>query len=357
MVAMNFSTFKLASLTTAAIEAAVVKKADDGFRQHLGASLIGKSCQRSLWYSFRWVRKANFDGRMLRLFERGQKEEPAMAGLLRGAGIQVIQVDPSTGRQYVFSHHGGHFGGSMDGALYAIPDAPKTWHVWECKTSGKKAFDNMVEKGVKLAKPEHYAQMQCYMHWTGMTRALYTMVCKDDDRLHLERIDYDKEFAESLMSKAETVIFAATPPAPIGGKDWWECKFCDNFAVCHEGEVPEVNCRTCAHSTPERAGYWSCARNGSNEIPVQFQKQGCDQHRYIPILLEPANQCLGGSDSDNWVKYRHCATGAEFVNGNPPDGFLSREIKAASSDGTIPFLAKNEFVVELRQQFGAEVVG
>lgn len=28
---------------------------EDGFRPHLGASQIGKSCERALWYDFRWT--------------------------------------------------------------------------------------------------------------------------------------------------------------------------------------------------------------------------------------------------------------------------------------------------------------
>jgi hypothetical protein len=41
--------------TKAAIFAAYEAEAGDGFREHLGASLIGKDCERALWYDFRWV--------------------------------------------------------------------------------------------------------------------------------------------------------------------------------------------------------------------------------------------------------------------------------------------------------------
>ena len=41
--------------TLEAIYAAYVADADDGFRDHLGASIIGKECRRALWYDFRWV--------------------------------------------------------------------------------------------------------------------------------------------------------------------------------------------------------------------------------------------------------------------------------------------------------------
>ena len=36
---------------------------------HLGASIIGKDCERALWYDFRWVTRWAFTGRMLRLFD------------------------------------------------------------------------------------------------------------------------------------------------------------------------------------------------------------------------------------------------------------------------------------------------
>ena len=46
----------------------------DGFREHLGASLIGKSCERALWYDFHWATRSRHEGRILRLFETGQRE-------------------------------------------------------------------------------------------------------------------------------------------------------------------------------------------------------------------------------------------------------------------------------------------
>ena len=106
----------------------------------------------------------------------------------------------------------GIFGGSMDGACLGVPDAPKTWHCLEYKTHSLKSFNALVSKGVKEAKPEHWAQMQCYMNWAGLERALYVAVCKDDDRLHLERIDADKTAAKALMERAQRIIEAPTPP-------------------------------------------------------------------------------------------------------------------------------------------------
>ena len=70
---------KLADETLAAIEAAVLRQAEDGLRAHLGASLIGRSCERALWYGFRWSKRAAHEPRILRLFARGQREEDVFA--------------------------------------------------------------------------------------------------------------------------------------------------------------------------------------------------------------------------------------------------------------------------------------
>ena len=57
----------ITSLTREAIFSAYEADTRDGFRTHLGASLIGKACERALWYDFRWTTKAKFPGRVLRL--------------------------------------------------------------------------------------------------------------------------------------------------------------------------------------------------------------------------------------------------------------------------------------------------
>ena len=157
--------------TLTAIYADYEARQGNGFRDHLGASIIGKSCARALWYDFRWVTPARHSGRLLRLFETGQLEEDRLVRNLRATGATVLEVDPETGRQFRVEAHGGHFGGSLDGVAIGILEAPKTWHVLEFKTHGVKSFNELTAKGVVLAKPQHAAQMQIYMHLTGITRA------------------------------------------------------------------------------------------------------------------------------------------------------------------------------------------
>lgn len=340
---------KLAAATLEAIEQAVVASADDGLRPHLGASLIGRPCDRDLWYRFRWAKRASFDGRMLRLFARGQREEDVFADLLRAAGINIVQADPNTGEQYRFGT--GHFGGSMDAACVGLPDAPHTWHVVEMKTHGLKSFNDLAAKGVKDAKPEHWAQMQCYMAWTGMERALYMAVCKDDDRLHLERIDYDKDAAARLFDRAQRIIESAEPPAGISDKpDYYICKMCDYSDHCHGEAVPLPTCRSCAHVTPVADGQWYCERN-SKTLDVAAQKAACQGHRFIPILLGRFAEAVEADTEANWIKYRHQKTGLTFTNGLPPEGYESAEIHACAGKAALGDPAVEEF----REVFDARI--
>ena len=96
-----------------------------------------------------------------------------------------------------------------------MPEAPRTWHVIELKTHNARSFAELRTHGVQKAKPEHWAQMQVYMHLTGLTRALYLAVCKDTDALYAERVRIDHAEAERLIERAGRIIFATRPPARI----------------------------------------------------------------------------------------------------------------------------------------------
>ena len=347
---------KLATKTLEAIDTATLASAEDGMRPHLGASLIGRPCERALWYSFRWATKAEHSARILRLFARGHREEDNLSALMRAAGITVMSVNPDTGRQFSFGS--GHFSGSMDGACVGLPDAPKTWHALEYKTHSAKSFNELERKGAQDAKPEHWAQIQCYMAWAGMDRALYVAVCKDDDRLHLERIDFDREAANALMEKAQRIINAPTPPEGISDDaDYYLCKWCDHKDLCHGTAAPVPTCRSCSHSTPEPGGAWTCARHHGKALDVPTQKQGCQAHRVIPILLRNFAEPVDASDQDNWIRYSLKNGAGEFTNGAQPEGYSSTEIYAAADKTALALCAKNDFVQQMRREFGAEVVG
>src|SRR5690606_33521849 len=277
----------------------------DWRRAHLGASQIGKPCERALWYQFRWASAPQFDGRMLRLFDTGQREEARLIADLRSIGIEVHEVDESTGRQFEVSDHGGHFGGSLDGAGRGFRESSQ-WHVLEFKTSNAKRFEELKRQGVEKARPEHYAQMQVYMHLTGMQRAYYFAVCKDTDEIYGERVRYDATKALWRLERARRIIEAAAPPPRLSDDpDYYLCRWCEHRAVCHGGHLPHVPCRTCVHATPELDGdrRWSCAF-WKKDLTLNEQKRGCGQHLFIPGCTPW--EVVDANPEDNSITYdRH----------------------------------------------------
>ncbi|HHK74713.1 MAG TPA: oxidoreductase [Rhizobiales bacterium] len=294
--------------TLSAIYASYEADTPDSFREHLGASIIGKECLRALWYDFRWALRQLFPGRMLRLFETGQLEEARLVRNLRRTGATVLDVDPETGRQWRVEAHGGHFGGSFDGVAIGLLEAPKTWHLLEFKTHSAKSFAELKRDGVVKSKPQHAAQMQVYMHLAGLSRAMYVAVCKNTDELHIERLKADHATGEQLLAKAKSVIFAARPGPRISDDPaWWQCRLCTYNRLCHGEPLAEFNCRTCLHATPVGGG-WQCARH-DRMLSAGKQRQGCASHLFIPDLV-PGEQIDAGDDH---VLYRM------------PDGTLWRD--------------------------------
>lgn len=307
--------------TVLAIYEAYRAKRGDWRRAHLGASQIGRECERALWYGFRWAWAPDFPGRVLRLFDTGHREEARLVADLRAIGVEVHEVDPETGEQFTVSAHGGHFGGSMDGAARGFAES-SVWHLLEFKTSNAKRFAELKRHGVEKAQPTHFGQMQVYMHLSGLRRAYYLAVCKDTDEIYGERVRYDKAAAERLLGRARRIITAAEPPPRISeDPEFWQCRFCDYAPVCHGHKLPEVNCRTCAHVTPELDGdrRWSCAL-WKEDLPLPTQKAGCTGHRYIPALVPL--RVVDASAEENWVEYE----GGVVNGGGGMDSWALREV-------------------------------
>lgn len=318
--------------TVAAIYRWYQETADSGHRAHLGASVIGHACERYLWLLFRWAGAEAFDGRKLRLFDTGKRAEPRFVAELRGIGCEVHDVD-EFGGQFRVSDIAGHFGGSMDGAALGLPEAPKTWHVVEFKTHGDKSFIELVAKGVLKAKPQHWAQMQVYMGLTGMDRAMYMAENKNTSELYTERVEFDKVEFIRLIERARRIITAGAPPERMSADPaWYECKWCNFHGQCHGEQVADVNCRTCAHSTPRvdvPGGVWQCELEHV-QVDDAMQRQGCNGHRFIPILLERIGRQTDAVDEagGNLAVTYTLPDGSTFTNGYPP-AYSSAEIRAS----------------------------
>ena len=272
------------------IDAYCVKAYDDGHRSHLGASLIGHECSRHLWYVFRWAKHERFDARMLRLFNRGHREEARFIEWLRGIGWEVsnspgpwTQACPNESDlpQHRVSAVMGHFGGSLDGMarpeekLHPIEDDADAF-LLEFKTSGTGAgFKASCENGVRRAKPKHWAQMCVYGTLRKLKYALYFIINKNDDDFHCEVIELDWTYGNELVGKAHAIIMSQEPPQRIAQTPAFHtCKFCHHQGICFRDEPMEKNCRSCTFAHPIEDAAWHCGKF-ENVIQKDFLPKGC----------------------------------------------------------------------------------
>ena len=308
------------------------KFAGNSRRRYIGASQIGGSCRRQPWYQFHWcIPQIDFDPRVLRLFDRGHREEQRMIGYLRLIDVHVEEYDPATipslwhhpesddylallpheitddiasacldvsgtfhewiargrgieipePRQFGYIDLDGHHAGHCDGRARGIPDyhlwglTPDEWALLQFKTHNDRSFQDTSNRGVKVGKPDHYSQVQRYMHKIGMRLCLYMAVNKNDDDLYCEYIPIDPDHDIRLTVRAKESIYETKPPPRIStSPSWYECRWCDARPQSHYGAPHSKNCRSCDQSMPITDGRWGCQR-WQKVIPLDFEEVGC----------------------------------------------------------------------------------
>lgn len=309
---------EVADPTLAAIDRALEAKNAGRFSYYLGFSAIGKPCSRDLWYGFRWTVKSHFDAKSIKRFDDGNHGENVMAARLRLVpGIELHTIDPETGKQFGFMDHGGHYRGRCDGVVFGLLQAPRNWHVWEHKQTDDKNVTALARAKIKLGEKSalfdwsetYWAQAQEYMARTGFDRHYMTVSSAGARTTISVRTEANPEEAERITAKAGQIINAPKPPSKISDDpSWWQCNFCDHKGLCHFGEPPELNCRTCLHSTAVDGG-WQCERH-LKRLSFDEQRAACPNHLFIPDLV-PGEQIDAGND---WIEYR-MRDGSTWVNG------------------------------------------
>lgn len=282
---------KIADKIKAEIDLYAQKTYDSGFARRLGPSQIGSECKRRLWYGFRWATREKFDGRQLRLFNRGHREEDRFSEFLKGIGAKLWTHDETKPlrygkpQQYRFSSLEDHFAGNMDGVV----ELPESYEVEgpllaEFKTNGTGAgFQKLFKDKLAVAKPDHYAQACIYGKKFGFTHVLYMNVCKNDDDMYVEIAKLDYRLADTLEARANDIIHAKVPPLRISDNPtFWQCKMCAMSSICHAGSPPAINCRSCKFAKPVDNGEWFCETH-NGVIPKDFIPQGCGNHKAITV--------------------------------------------------------------------------
>ena len=253
-------------------------------RNHLGASTLADPCERKIWFTFRWAKKPNFaledgkrtHGQMLRLFNRGHREEVELRKLLEGIGCKFFSLEE---QQIQISDFNGHFGGSLDG-LIRLPEkfGIDALVIPEYKTANFTQFNQCKKKGVRAKYKTYWGQVCLYGFKTGINYCLFIIVDKNSDEIYIEFLEIDHSFGEELYFKAQKLIEQQSIPDKISNNQKaTHCKYCNFKDICFNNEPIEINCRSCKNSHPTKDKQWFC-NHYNTVIPLEHISKGCDNH-------------------------------------------------------------------------------
>jgi hypothetical protein len=203
----------------------------------LAFSQVGK-CARLLYAGVNGVpEERDPQGRILVLFDLGEAVESHLISLLKRSGFEVQDRDPETGEQIRVVDFNGRASGRLDGEVL-LGDRPhnQRWAVLELKSAKASRFDELEElDSYELWDLAYADQLQVYMGYRKRDEALVVVECKDDSRLHCERIAFNPTRFGELHQKARDIITAKTPPnRPPEAKSQYcgYCKWCDVNGWC-----------------------------------------------------------------------------------------------------------------------------
>jgi hypothetical protein len=174
----------------------------------------------------------------------------------------------------------GHLRGHIDGKVLGVPCLEEEELLIEFKTMNEKSWKKMNANGVQATNKTYFMQLQLYMFYQGLKKALFVAVNKNTEEIYFEIVDADDEIAAKVQQRAVDIINSPIPlPKAFDSPTYYECNWCDHKEICWEDAQYDRNCRTCKYSEPAESGMWACELMGIRS--VQAQIEGCDSYDSI----------------------------------------------------------------------------
>lgn len=268
-------------------------------------------CDRKMWFKYRGVKHEVLTAETLRTFEIGHALENSIVGWIEAAGFKVAMRESEIKNKY------GRTLAKIDGI--AVKDG--VFYLLEMKTAKDSRYKDMIKNGI----PDYYmGQIQVEMHESAqlskkgnqLTECLYVILNKNTGELFAHVIKYDKTIAEMWLNKAYGAM--ESEAMPEGANDW-KCKMCEFKTFCNGGELPNINCRTCANVSV-KDGEFFCDQAGG----LLKDHTACKKHIFHPQLMALNGYEVKSVDHENLCIYYQ-----DFANA--PEGYKTEKAPTMSS--------------------------
>jgi len=209
-----------------------MKIEEEAPRNYIGASSVGESCERKLWYRFNQKLCEPFNAKQRRTLDIGKSLELLIINCLRNSGINVIRTYDDFKTFEFFDKEFPYFRGNID-AL--IENADKSFTLLEIKTAKDASFNLFKKNGLQQWNPNYFAQVQSYMGLSGYKEAVVLALNKDTSEFHDEWVAFDSDYFYKLRMKAKKIFESKEPLKRINESSlYYACRMCGYRKICRE---------------------------------------------------------------------------------------------------------------------------
>jgi len=185
-------------------------------------------CPRAVFFKFKNAPREPMEPRLLRIFEHGENIHRAIFNVLYRLKLGVTTEIPIPAQEIV------------SGRADAILCFNNENYVLDIKSINSYIFKNM-----QAPKEENVYQVQLYMHFFGIKKAILLYVDKDQQDMKEFFVDYDESLCKGLLDKFYALkedIEQNKIPARLAdyGRNW-QCNYCQYKDICKMANGGEIS--------------------------------------------------------------------------------------------------------------------
>lgn len=184
-------------------------------------------CQRQIFFKFKQAPKEKKDPRIMRIFEAGEWLHRYVYNILYQSKIGAITEVPMPQNEMISGRTDAII--CLDGENYIL----------DIKT-----INGMQFRGLKQAKDEHQFQVQLYMHFFDVKKAILLYIDKDKQELKEFVINYDEDLVKTLLDGLDELKVNlekdVVPGVLIDYPQNWQCSYCQYRSICDSAGKNEL---------------------------------------------------------------------------------------------------------------------
>jgi len=203
-----------------------IEQQKDKQQLHFYITDAGK-CPRAVFFKFKEVPRAQMDARILRIFEHGEYLHRNIFNILYRLRIGVTTEIPIPAQEII------------SGRADAILCVDNQNYVLDIKS-----INSMMFKKLTTPKEENVYQIQLYMHYFKINKAILLYIDKDQQEIKEFIVQYDQVLVEGLL-KAFCDLKAKIEGnvVPVVLADYpsnWQCSYCQFKEICNRAGKAEL---------------------------------------------------------------------------------------------------------------------